>query len=206
MAATTNRFGGSPLRYVLLPTAALLLVGILSGCGGASTTVAVDSSPTVGPPSAPAPVSTTSTGPVVVSVAHGKSQPTDAPIVLTKVVLRTGPDKVEATITARKPLDRASITGGTCALIAVEFVDQKLFMQTSTRVLGSPEDQLVPQAQISLKFLNPRTVQMSVPRSALGARFSATEPWEAYSEGPGCPPMAMVTDNLPVVTPHRATA
>lgn len=142
----------------------------------------------------------------MVSVAHGKPQPADVPIVLTKAVLRTSPEQVEATITTRQPLDQASITGktGNCALIGVAFVNQNLALQTSPRFRGDADTRLVPRAQLTMRFPNPRTVQMTVPRSALGPRFSATEPWVAYADGPGCPPMNVSTGVLPVITPHPA--
>ncbi len=189
---------------------AALVVGSVAACGtGPSTTQSEPpggsgSSPTqrlVSRPSAGS-LSTAGTG-TVMSVGRSPRQTSPGPdgiIDLRRVVVKTGTRTLVATVSTYTPT--RGLTSHSCGAVGVYFVSQHLVLLSSDRIHGEAE-KMVPQSKVTFRLLSAHTARLSVPIAALGSRFTPTEAWRGFSQGPYCPPLGVAGDRTGLVTPHR---
>jgi hypothetical protein len=172
-------------------SAALLVLIALAATSCGSSTAATSSR--VGTPR--------SDGSVAVVVSKATGSRSDAPIDLRRVVVRTTATHVTARFTTNGQLDRTRMSAPFCGQVGLNFVAAHVTVQSSARLQSNPAETSTPDNGATVDFVNTHTLELSVPRSSLGGRFTPTTPWIAFSNGPDCPPMNVAEDALPVVSP-----
>lgn len=89
-----------------------------------------------------------------------------------------------------------------CGQVGIGFQQQDLDLLSSRLRTYEGDSHAVGQDNVTVRLLNSHTIRLSVPRSALGEGFSATEPWLGFAVGYGCPPMNGGLSQTDVVTPR----
>jgi hypothetical protein len=165
----------------------LLLAASAAGCGSATKDTA--SSP---------PSTTKGPGQAVRSVAHAASA--QAGVNIKRVVLVSTPVEVTATFTTYNRLERKMMTPPFCGQVGLHFPSQQLNVLSSSQRIDSAT-KTVPQSNVMVTWIDPRTIRLRFSPSVLGKTFNAFDPWRAFSSGPQCPPMGVSADVLPLITP-----
>jgi hypothetical protein len=105
--------------------------------------------------------------------------------------MRTGHNAVISTFTTYTRVQRTSVTGPGCGQVGIQFQDWRLttVYSSSSRLARDSKEIPVAQDRVTVRIVNPHEVRLSVPRDALGADFSSTEPWIGFSVPVLCPPL-----------------
>lgn len=136
-----------------------------------------------------------------VATVHRNPMPV-YPMELRRVVLKTSSTTVVATFTTFDAMEPRWLKPPECGQVGIGFQRQDLDLLSSRLRTYEGDSHAVSQDNVTVRLLNSHTIRLSVPRSALGEGFSATEPWLGFAVGYGCPPMNGGLSQTAVVTPR----